>query len=88
MVFQENGEVISRHQQGTKEVVKEIDARLCDPTQASHAFQCGPTQPPALFRCDPTQASHAFSLRYHDLHSRRWLFHSDLPTGRLEQGKK
>ena len=28
MVFQENGEGISRHQQSTKELVKEIDARL------------------------------------------------------------
>ena len=28
IVFQENGEGNSRHQQSTKEVVKEIDARL------------------------------------------------------------
>ena len=28
MVFQENGEWISRHQQSTKDLVKEIDARL------------------------------------------------------------
>ena len=28
MVFQENGEGISRNRQGTKKVVKEIDARL------------------------------------------------------------
>ena len=51
MVFQENGEGISRNRQGTKKVVKEIDARLSvwpDPS-LPHFLSVTPLKPPALF---------------------------------------
>ena len=75
MVFQENGEGISRHQQSTKELVKEIDARLPvrpDPSlprffsvtqlKPPALFHVTRLKPPALFQCDPTQTSRAFSM--------------------------